>query len=90
MKIIEYQADASARVVSGQSEDVVVITDQDGIGELAVTMLIQHNAVASEVTAAHVAEEEFPKWPTGTQCGWALLAWRARLRRMRWLFVSGI
>ena len=44
-----------------QSEDVVVITDQDGIGELAVTTLIQHNAAASEVTAAHVAEEESPE-----------------------------
>ena len=50
-----------------QSEDVVVITDQDGIGELAVTTLIQHNAAASEVTAVQVAEEESPEvadWTT--------------------------
>ena len=49
------------------SEDVVVITDQDGIGELAVTTLIQHNAAYGEVTALQVAEEESPEvadWTT--------------------------
>ena len=44
-----------------QSEDVVVITDQDGIGELAVTTLIQDDAAAGEVTAVQVAEEESPE-----------------------------
>ena len=50
-----------------QSEDVVVITDQDGIGELAVTTLIQDNASAGEASAAIVAEEESPEvadWTT--------------------------
>ena len=50
-----------------QSEDVVMITDQDGIGELAVTTLIQDNAAAGEVTALQVAEEESPEvadWTT--------------------------
>jgi len=52
---------------AGQSEDVVMITDQDGIGELAVTTLIQDNAVAGDVTAAQVAEEKSPEvadWTT--------------------------
>ena len=44
-----------------QSEDVVVITDQDGIGELAVTTLIQDNAGAGDVTAVQMAEEESPE-----------------------------
>ena len=44
-----------------QSEDVVVIMDQDGIGELAVTTLIQDNASAGEASAAIVAEEESPE-----------------------------
>jgi len=44
-----------------QSEDVVMITDQDGIGELAVTTLIQDNASAGEASAAIVAEEESPE-----------------------------
>ena len=50
-----------------QSEDVVVITDQDGIGELAVTTLIQDNASAGEASGAKVAEEESPEvadWTT--------------------------
>ena len=50
-----------------QSEDVVVIMDQDGIGELAVTTLIQDNASAGEASAAKVAEEESPEvadWTT--------------------------
>ena len=50
-----------------QSDDVVVITDQDGIGELAVTTLIQDNASAGEASAAIVAEEESPEvadWTT--------------------------
>ena len=50
-----------------QSEDVVVITDQDGIGELAVTTLIQDNASAAEASAAKVAEGESPEvadWTT--------------------------
>ena len=50
-----------------QSEDVVMITDQDGIGELAVTTLIQDNASAGEASAAIVAEEESPEvadWTT--------------------------
>ena len=44
-----------------QSENVVVVTDQDGIGELAVTTLIQDNASAGEASAAIVAEEESPE-----------------------------
>ena len=44
-----------------QNEDVVMITDQDGIGELAVTTLIQDNASAREASAAIVAEEESPE-----------------------------
>ena len=44
-----------------QSEDVVMITDRDGIGELAVTTLIQDNASAGEASAAIVAEEESPE-----------------------------
>ena len=44
-----------------QSEDVVMITDQDGIGELAVTTLIQDNASAGEASAAIVAAEESPE-----------------------------
>ena len=44
-----------------QSEDVVMITDQDGIGELAVTTLIQDNASADEASAAIVAKEESPE-----------------------------
>ena len=50
-----------------QGEDVVVITDQDGIGELAVTTLIQDKGSAGEVTAAQVAEVESPEvadWTT--------------------------
>ena len=50
-----------------QSEDVAMITDQDGIGELAVTTLIQDNASAGEASAAIVAEEESPEvadWTT--------------------------
>ena len=50
-----------------QSEDVVMITDQDGIGELAVTTLIQDNSSAGEASAAKVAEEESPEvadWTT--------------------------
>ena len=50
-----------------QREDVVVITDQDGIGELAVTTLIQDKRSAGEVTVAQVAEEESPEvadWTT--------------------------
>ena len=44
-----------------QNEDVVMITDQDGIGELAVTTLIQDNASAGATSAAIVAEEESPE-----------------------------
>ena len=44
-----------------QSEDVVMITDQDGIGELAVTTLIQDNESAGEASAAKVADEESPE-----------------------------
>ena len=44
-----------------QNEDVVMITDQDGIGELAVTTLIQDNAGAGDVTAVQMAEEESPE-----------------------------
>ena len=50
-----------------QSDDVVVITDQDGIGELAVTTLIQDDASVDETSAAKVAEEESPEvadWAT--------------------------
>ena len=50
-----------------QSDDVVVITDQDGIGELAVTTLIQDDASVGETSAAKVAEEESPEvadWAT--------------------------
>ena len=50
-----------------QSEDVVMITDQDGIGELAVTTLIQDDASASEASAAKMAKEESPEvadWTT--------------------------
>ena len=46
---------------AAQSEDVVMITDQDGIGELAVTTLIQDNAGAGDVTAVQMAEEESPE-----------------------------
>ena len=44
-----------------QSDDVVVITDQDGIGELAVTTLIQDDASVGATSAAKVAEEESPE-----------------------------
>ena len=44
-----------------QSEDVVMISDQDGIGELAVTTLIQDNASVGEASAKIVAEEESPE-----------------------------
>ena len=60
-----------------QSEDVVVVTDQDGIGELAVTTLIQDNASAGEASAAIVAEEESPEvadWSpiqVGPLAGWS-------------------
>ena len=43
-----------------QSDDVVVITDQDGIGELAVTTLIQDDASVGATSAAKVAEVESP------------------------------
>ena len=56
-----------------QSDDVVVITDQDGIGELAVTTLIQDNASVGEASAAKWRRRNLPKWPTGAQCRWALL-----------------
>ena len=52
-----------------QSDDVVVITDQDGIGELAVTTLIQDAASVGATSAAKVAEEESPEvadWATVT------------------------
>ena len=74
-----------------QSENVVVVTDQDGIGELAVTTLIQDNESAGEASAAKVADEESPEvadWTT-VQVG-PLLAWRVRFRRMDWSFASGI
>ena len=50
-----------------QNDDVAVITDQDGIGELAVTTLIQDDASVGETSAAKVAEEESPEvadWTT--------------------------
>ena len=44
-----------------QSEDVVLITDQDGIGELAVTTLVRESGGGGEMTARDVAAEESPE-----------------------------
>ena len=41
-----------------QSDDVVLITDQDGIGELAVTTLVRASGAGEEITATDIAEEE--------------------------------
>ena len=46
-----------------QSDDVVLITDQDGIGELAVTTLVRASGSAAETTAADIAKEESPEIP---------------------------
>ena len=44
-----------------QSDDVVLITDQDGIGELAVTTLVRASGAGEEITATDIAEEESPE-----------------------------
>lgn len=46
-----------------QSDDVVLITDQDGIGELAVTTLVRASGSGEETTAADIAIEESPEIP---------------------------
>ena len=46
-----------------QSDDVVLITDQDGIGELAVTTLVRASGSGEETTAADIAKEESPEIP---------------------------
>ena len=46
-----------------QSDDVVLITDQDGIGELAVTTLVRASGAGEETTAADIAKEESPEIP---------------------------
>ena len=54
-----------------QSDDVVVITDQDGIGELAVTTLIQDDASVVRPLLQRWRRRNPPKWPTGPQLRWA-------------------
>ena len=44
-----------------QSDDVVLITDQDGIGELAVTTLVRASGAGEEITATDIAKEESPE-----------------------------
>ena len=44
-----------------QSGDVVLITDQDGIGELAMTTLVRESGAGEEMTATDVAKEESPE-----------------------------
>ena len=46
-----------------QSDDVLLITDQDGIGELAVTTLVRASGSGEETTAADIAKEESPEIP---------------------------
>ena len=46
-----------------QSDDVLLITDQDGIGELAVTTLVRASGPGEETTAADIAKEESPEIP---------------------------
>ena len=46
-----------------QSDDVVLITDQDGIGELAVTTLVRASGSGEETTAVDIAKEESPEIP---------------------------
>ena len=41
-----------------QSDDVVLITDQDGIGELAVTTLVRASGAGERITASDIAKEE--------------------------------
>ena len=73
-----------------QSDDVVLITDQDGIGELAVTTLVRASGSGEETTAADIAKEESPEIPawhaadyggfTGVtgqfdESGWVITEW---------------
>ena len=44
-----------------QSDDVVLITDQDGIGELAVTTLVRASGGGEEATVTDIATEESPE-----------------------------
>ena len=44
-----------------QSDDVVLITDQDGIGELAVTTLVRASGAGDETAATDIAKEESPE-----------------------------
>ena len=46
-----------------RSDDVLLITDQDGIGELAVTTLVRASGSGEETTAADIAKEESPEIP---------------------------
>ena len=46
-----------------QSDDVVLITDQDGIGELAVTTLVRASGAGEETAATDIAKEESPEIP---------------------------
>ena len=42
--------DASYEWSAEQSDDVVLITDQDGIGELALTTLVRASGAGEEIT----------------------------------------
>ena len=53
-----------------QSEDVVLITDQDGIGELAVTTLVRESGAGGEMTARDVAAEESPEISAWSQAAY--------------------
>ncbi len=44
-----------------KSEDVVLITDHDGVGELAVTTLVRDPGASEDVGAINVAREESPE-----------------------------
>ena len=44
-----------------QRDDVVLITDQDGIGELAVTTLVRASGAGEEIAAKDIAREESPE-----------------------------
>jgi len=50
-----------------QSEDIVLITDPDGVGELAVTTLMRDPGATEDAAAIDVAREESPE----------ILAWRS-------------
>ncbi len=44
-----------------QSDDVVLITDQDGIGELALTTLVRASRAGEEITSTDIAKEKSPE-----------------------------